>query len=236
MCKMHKLTLEDFNYDVHKMVDAVFENKAILTSCEETDNSIVSNLFRILGEAPCAEFKSWVLTNQNVYDNGGVFDLDNFLVSCQNKYTNFVADGLWKTRQKTKKDLEKETEIVALNSRFDNLEKLLLAQTNNKSQERNGKTWSWCKHHGYWTTGHTSDNCRKGLATTTSSSGQPNGGTNPSLALNMAEIEDNDFSLADTNLNFNDAYDNELDSLVMKQPKICMPCSENHENNKPFTH
>lgn len=56
MCKMHTLNLEKFDYDVDKLVDAVVDNKAILTSCGETDNSIASNLFRMLGDAHCEEF------------------------------------------------------------------------------------------------------------------------------------------------------------------------------------
>ena len=79
MCKMHTLNLEKFDYDVDKLVDAVVDNKAILTSCGETDNSIASNLFRMLGDASCEEFKNWVLTHQNTYEDGGDFDLDNFL-------------------------------------------------------------------------------------------------------------------------------------------------------------
>ena len=132
MCKMHKLKLDDFDYNVHELINAVINNKAILTSYGETDNLIVLNLFRILGDTPCPEFKSWVLTNQNSYDNGGSFGLNNFLVGCQNKYTNFVANGLWKSGEKTKKDLERTSEIVALNSRFDNLEKLIMAKTTSR--------------------------------------------------------------------------------------------------------
>lgn len=74
-----------------------------------------------------------MLTNQNVHDDRGTSNLDNFLVGCQNKYTNFVADGLWKTGDKTK-DLEKNSEIVDLNTHFDNLDKLLLAQKSDKTK------------------------------------------------------------------------------------------------------
>ena len=246
MCKMHKLKLDDFNYNVHDLINAVIDNKAILTSCGETDNSIVSNLFRILSDAPCPEFKSWVLTNQNVYDDGGTFDLDNFLVSCPNKYTNFVADGLWKSGEKSKKDLEKTSEIVALNTRFDNLEKLLMAKHNDKPTQqpaksgwkvtppkpgepwtitKNNKVWNWCKYHQYWTTGHKTDNCRKGEA---ERNGTPNGGqnrNNPSLALNLAALENEDIMLADTDLSLTSNFDDTLDSLVVKHPMTCTPCS-----------
>ncbi len=94
MCKIHTLTLEQFDYDINKFIDTVVDNKAIRESCGETDNSIASNLFRILGAAPCEEFKAWMLRHQNTFDDGGEFDIDNFMTSCKNKYTNYVADGL----------------------------------------------------------------------------------------------------------------------------------------------
>ena len=125
MSKMHTFTLEQFDYNINKFIDIVVENKAVLESCGETDNSIASNLFRILGTAPCNEFKTWMLGHETSYNDGAVFDPDNFMTSCKHKYTNHVVDGLWKSSKKTKKDLEKESEIVALNSRFDNLENLL---------------------------------------------------------------------------------------------------------------
>ncbi len=140
MSKMHTLTLEQFDYNINKFIDTVVEIKAVLESCEETDNSIASNLFRILGTAPCNEFKTWMLGHQTSYNDGAAFDLDNFMTSCKHKYTNHVADGLWKSSKKTKKDLEKESEIVALNSRFDNLEKLLYAQKNDKSNTSTNKS------------------------------------------------------------------------------------------------
>ena len=257
MCKMHTLNLDQFDYNINDFIDTVVDNKAILESCGETDNSIASNLFRILADAPCSEFKTWMLAHQNIYDEGGAFNLDNFMTNCTNKYVNYVTDGLWHSSTKTKKDLEKETEIVALNSRFDNLEKLLLAQSNGKSKgqsgdktgwkytapesgkpqsiERNGKTWNWCKHHGYWTTGHKSENCRKGLAASNPPSNEPNGGTNPSLTLNLAAIEDNDLYLTDTNLHINDSYDDNLDVLVLKQTPVCAPCPEIDAGSDSFT-
>ena len=143
MCKMHTLNLDQFDYNINDFIDTVVDNKAILESCGETDNSIASNLFRILADAPCSEFKTWMLAHQNIYDEGGAFNLDNFMTNCTNKYVNYVTDGLWHSSTKTKKDLEKETEIVALNSRFDNLEKLLLAQSNGKSKGQSGDKTGW---------------------------------------------------------------------------------------------
>ena len=246
MSKMYTLTLEQFDYNINKFIDTVVENKAVLESCGETDNSIASNLFRILGTAPCDEFKTWMLGHQTSYDDGAVFDLDNFMTSCKHKYTNHVADGLWKSSKTTKKDLEKESEIVALNSRFDNLEKLLYAQKNDKPNTstsksgwkitapkpgepwnitKNDKTWNWCKFHKYWTTGHNSDNCRKGEAerngNTTTNSG--NTGSGPSLTLNLASLEDDDIFMADSNLILNDSFDTELDSLVTRDAPITNP-------------
>ena len=249
MCKMHTLNLDQFDYNINKFIDTVVDNKAILESCGETDNSIASNLFRILSKAPCDKFKTWMLAHQTAYDDGADFDLDHFMTSCKNKYGNYVADGLWRSSQKTKKDLEKETEIVALNSCFDNLEKLLLAQNNGKPKgqngektgwkftplesgktwtiEQNGKTWNWCKHHGYWTTGHKTDNCHKGLAALNQPPNESNGGNNPALTLNLAAVEDNEIYLADPNVHINDSYDQELDALVSKKTPICLPCTDN---------
>ena len=48
MCKIHKLKLHDFDYNVHGLISGIIDNKAILSSCGETDNSIISNLFQIL--------------------------------------------------------------------------------------------------------------------------------------------------------------------------------------------
>ena len=237
MCKMHTLSLDQFDYDINKFIDTVVDNKAILESCGETDNSIASNLFRILGAAPCEELKTWMLGHQNTYDDGGEFDLDNFMTSCKNKYSNYMADGLWKSTRKTKKDLEKDSEIVALTSKIDRLEQLLFAKKNDypsgqdsqpswktvapKSgeswpKEKNGKTWNWCKYHKYWTTGHKTDNCRKGEAerSGTVPTNQTGGGTNPSLTLNLASLDDEEIFLAESHLDTFDSFDHVLDAAV----------------------
>ena len=143
MCKMHTLNIDQFDYNINKFINTVVNNKVILESCGKTDNLIASNLFRILSKAACNEFKTWMLAHQTASNDGAEFDLDHFMTSCKNKYGNYVADGLWRSSQKTKKDLKKETEIVALNSRFDNFEKLLLAQTNTKHKGQSGDKTGW---------------------------------------------------------------------------------------------
>ena len=249
MCKMHTLNLDQFNYDINKFIDSVVDNKAILESCGETDNSIASNLFRILGTAPCDEFKTWMLAHQTAYYDGKPFDLDNFMTSCKNKYTNYVADGLWRSSKKTKYELEKDSEIVALNSKIDKLEQLLYAQSNDKSKsqnsdkpswkttapksgepwtiEKNGKTWNWCKYHKYWTTGHKSDNCRKGESERAATSGNQNGGTGaPSLTLNMAALDDEEIFLGETNFQVKSSFEHELDLHTMADTPECPVCVE----------
>ena len=94
MCKIHQFKLHDFDYNVHGLINGIIDNKAILSSCRESDNSIISNLFQILADAPCVEFNSLVLRKQNGNNNRGTFNLDNFLISCQNKYRNLVANRL----------------------------------------------------------------------------------------------------------------------------------------------
>ena len=54
---MHTLILDKFNNNINDLIDTVVNNKAVLESCGETDNSITLNLFRNLEEAPCEEFK-----------------------------------------------------------------------------------------------------------------------------------------------------------------------------------
>ena len=123
---MHTLSLDQFDFDINLLIDSILVNKAILESCGATDNSIASNLFCILGHAPCDEFKTWMLAHQHSYDEGKPFDLDNFMKSCKNKYTNYVADGLWRNTKKSKRDLKKDSEIVALTSKIDKLEQDVL--------------------------------------------------------------------------------------------------------------
>ena len=158
---------------------------------------------------------------------------------------------VWKETKKTKKDLEKDSEIVALNSRFDDLKKLLYAQkydkpnsqitksgwkvTASKSDEpwtlnKNNKTWNWCMCHKYWTTGHKTDNCRKGEAECTgaNTSGNNNNTSTLSLAINLASVEDDDIFLADSNFHLNDSFNDDLDGLVTNNAMTCTPCADGH--------
>ena len=249
MCKMHTLNLEKFNHNINDLIGTVVTNKAILESCGETDNSIASNLFRILEDAPCEEFKIWMLGHQNTYDDGGAFDLDNFMTSCKTKYSNYVADGLWRSSKKTKKDLEKDSEIVALNRKIDKLEQLLLAQKNDSSNnqgnktswkivapksgeawtvDKNGKTWNWCKYHKYWTTGHKTDNCCKCESEQSGGTTTQNGGNNnPSLALNLAALDDEEIFLGETSgLQMDQSFDHELDLHTMTTTPLCGTCKD----------
>ena len=90
---------------------------------------------------------------------------------------------------------------------------------------KNDKTWNWYKFHKYWTTGHNSDNYRKGEA---EQNGNPatntrNTGSGPSLTLNLVSLEDDDIFMAEYNLTLEDSFDTKLDSLVMRDAPIPNP-------------
>ena len=91
----------------------VQENMRILTSSDESDQSIAANLFRILKHAPCDEFRSWVVQKQTSWEEGKAFDLENFMKNAKSKYTNYVKDKLWK-KVPTLAGVKKESDIVAL--------------------------------------------------------------------------------------------------------------------------
>ena len=56
------------------------------------------------------------------------FDLDNFMKNAKSKYTHYVKDNMW-TKSKIIKDIKKDLEIVALNSKIHCLEVLLVKTT-----------------------------------------------------------------------------------------------------------
>lgn len=90
----------------------------ILYSSGETDKLVTANLFRILKKVPCEKFVSWVIQKQTTWDEGGDFDLQNFMANTQSKYQNHVKDKLWKSL-KTINDVEKKLELVALNAKLE---------------------------------------------------------------------------------------------------------------------
>ena len=74
------------------------------------------------------------------------------------------------------------------------------------SKTVNGKLFNWCKYHRFWTTQHTSNNCRKGekerTQTTTASA--------PSLELNVASLGTNLYPDLTMNLAYNSTIDPQL--------------------------
>ena len=79
LCSTHTITLSDFDYNVDKLITHIQQNLRVLKSSGESDRSIAANLFRILKIAPCAEFCSWVVQKQTIWDEGGPFGLENFI-------------------------------------------------------------------------------------------------------------------------------------------------------------
>jgi hypothetical protein len=175
LCSAHTLNLADFENDVDKLISHIQDNMMIPYSSGETDKSVTAHLFRILKKAPCEEFVSWVIQKQTVWDEGGNFDLQNFMSNAKSKYQNYVKDKLWKG-VKMIKDMEKESKLVALNAKLERLECLLASKENNNKQTGNGtssnwrttpptngekhekqvkgKTFYWCKYHKFWTPSH----------------------------------------------------------------------------------
>ena len=211
LCKTHTLSLADYDYDVDKLINFIQENNRILTSSGESDRSIAANLFRILKEAPNEEFVSWVLSKQTIWDEGLPFDLENFMKNAKSRYMSLKQDNLWNKNTPTAEGIKKESEIAALNTKLENLEALLASQSkaltaisgstgNNKTStsrgwrnvapksgqpetiERNGKKYFWCAHHGFWSPTHGTSNCRKGPSNSSN-----NGGSQPSLSINLAD-------------------------------------------------
>lgn len=214
LCSTHTITLSDFDYNVDKLITHIQQNLRVLTSSGESDRSIAANLFRILKIAPCAEFCSWVVQKQTIWDEGGPFDLENFMKNAKSKYNHYVQDKLW-NKKTTMTDIKKETDIVALTSKIDRLEALLAktsatssnshsssSSNSNSNSSRtgwkitapqkgdpwsktvNGKLFHWCKYHNFWSTQHNSNNCRKGEKERS----QTNPTTEPSLELNVASL------------------------------------------------
>lgn len=200
LCSAHTLNLADFDNNVDKMISHIQDNMMILYSSGETDKSVTANLFRILKKAPCEEFVSWVIQKQTIWDEGGNFDLQNFMANAQSKYQNYVKDKLWKS-PKTIKEVEKESELVALNAKLERLEILLAAKDgNSRTNTDKGSSWRtsppkegeehektvkgrkffWCKYHKFWTPSHTSEQCKKGQKEKEETT------SGPKLSLNVA--------------------------------------------------
>ena len=118
-----------------KLITHIQQNLRVLTSSGESNRSIAANLFRILKVAPCAEFCSWVVQKQTIWDEGGNFDLENFMKNAKSKYNHYVQDKLW-NKTKTMSDIKKETDIVALTSKIDRLEALLTKASSANSDSR----------------------------------------------------------------------------------------------------
>ena len=139
LCNTHTITLSDFDFNVDKLITHIQQNLRVLTSSGESDRSIAANLFRILKVAPCAEFCSWVVQKQTIWDEGGPFDLENFMKNAKSKYNHYVQDKLWnKTKMMT--DIKKETDIVALTSKIDRLEALLAKSSSGSFESRSSST------------------------------------------------------------------------------------------------
>ena len=243
LCSTHTISLSDFDYNVDKLITHIQQNLRVLTSSGESDRSIAANLFRILKVAPCDEFCSWVVQKQTIWDEGGPFDLENFMKNAKSKYNHYVQDKLW-NKNKTMTDIKKETDIIALNSKIDRLEALLAKTSANSSNSHsssvpnsnsnnsrtgwkitapqkgdpwsktvNGKLFHWCKYHNFWSTQHNSNNCRKGEKERT----QTNSTTEPSLELNIASLGTELYPDATINLasgDFSDAIHGDFDSAL----------------------
>ena len=76
LCNTHTITLSDFDFNVDKLIIHIQQNLRVLTSRGKSDCSIAANLFCILKIALCAEFRSWVVQKQTIWDKGGNFDLE----------------------------------------------------------------------------------------------------------------------------------------------------------------
>ena len=212
LCKTHTMNLSDYDNDVDKLINSIEENNNILSASGRVDSAVTANLFRILKAAPCEEFTSWVLNKQTMWDEGGVFDVENFMKNAKIKYNSMVSDGIWK-KVKTAEDLKKDSEIVALTASVKEL-KALVANSKDSNNNRNansgwrnkppasnqpttitknGKTYNWCKHHKFWTQTHTSETCRKG---NTENDNTETSSTAQQLTLKLAE---HDCSIFDEN-------------------------------------
>ena len=139
------------------------QNLHVLTSSGESNRSILVNLFCILKVAPCAEFCSWVVQKQTIWDEGGSFDLENFMKNAKSKYNHYVQDKLW-NKTKTMTDIKKETSIVALTSKIDCLEALLSKVSNNCPDSR---------HFSAPTSNSNSNSSRSGWKITAPQKGEP---------------------------------------------------------------
>lgn len=232
---IHTLSLETFDNNIKLMVKALKGNRKILASCGESESSILANLLRVLKTSPNPEFNSYIGRFQDKYDDGTNIDLDDFMNDIVIKYETLIEDGQWEVKS------EKDVEILALNCKIDELKTLFAKQSsyrdksgtnnNNKpgfkswkaiapktgeswSQEKNGRTWHWCKHHEYWTATHNSKNCRTQNETATN---ETESTTEPSLAINMASLSndnlsDDIFGMVAT-FDSNEIAPNELDGI-----------------------
>ena len=180
---IHTMTLQDYDYDVEKLIKEVKNNIRILSSNGESETSILSNLLRVLKETPCNGFNNFIGRKQDIFDDGETIPLGPFMKTCVTKFKAFREDGEWTTKSKKQKTCKEDSEILALKSEISNL-KALVSQNNgpNKSNqqskraawklqepqsgqphtiEKNNKTWHWCKYHKRWAY-HKSEDCYQG--------------------------------------------------------------------------
>jgi len=83
--QIHTMSLEQFDFNVSKMMQSVKDNLKNLQSNEHSETSMASNLFCILKKAPSEDFKHFIGRRQDEFDEGGTFRLESFIRACVTK-------------------------------------------------------------------------------------------------------------------------------------------------------
>ena len=76
---IHTLYLEKFDYNIKSLVKSLKGNRNLLTSCGESESSILANLLSVLKKSPSSEFKNDIRRFQDKNDNGTNIDIDDFI-------------------------------------------------------------------------------------------------------------------------------------------------------------
>jgi hypothetical protein len=171
--------INEFNGDVRKFNVFVDQTKEALMGRGESVDELVTHLFRAYEKVNDEEFKRYILTKRDKYDDDGLMTADELMSLAQTKYDlikhRTEAASLGSNSGSNDKLLALEAELQALKATTTNR----AGRNRNRKGTANSQDWkkvkpkhgeamikqinrtkyNWCKYHQMWTV-HSPDECR----------------------------------------------------------------------------
>jgi len=117
-CKLHALTLRNYDYDVEKMVNDFTSTLAQIESKGETFMEQLMCLFKVFETLHDQIFKNYIQSMKDKWEDGENIEWTNLIDQASEKYKSLCKAGIWKNKDSSKQSIIALTPMIEKTLRF----------------------------------------------------------------------------------------------------------------------